>query len=61
MDGELTFCLRIPAQGGEAESEPVTVICDRYNARLLLDDGEELVFDRDELRKALVVRGEQAA
>lgn len=53
MDGELAFCLRIQGDPHEAEAEPVTVLCDPYNARLILDDGLELVFDRDELQKAL--------
>jgi hypothetical protein len=63
MDGELLMAIVVPAGAPVegAESEPVILLADPYNARFILDDGMELVFDRDELRKALVVRGEQAA
>lgn len=53
--GEWLMSLVVPpnASPEAAESEPVILLTDSYNARLILDDGTELHFDRDELQKAL--------
>lgn len=59
MTGHLLMVTR-RSPSGDAEAEPVTVEVTSFSVRITLDDGEVVVFDRDELAAAVAGEAQEA-